>query len=246
MSASGGSSSNSLAHPATPTRTVGHARRSSELDGATPDQRPTQAVRRAITLDFGDVNTNGDATQGTLERNQDALPAGANILKSYVYQGSKQNMGANMILITKTHQKKIICASWYTTPEVLGMDIVDQLKTKHENNGMEGSFSKRLPGFTWIGYDPSGVTKGEKAIRKAAWICTPVSAGSTTQVMTNVQQLGKDLLTSNLPMDMHIAELLISDDSAKKLNVKLSILQRTIKLDTSVETNPYGDDSQIA
>ena len=54
------------------------------------------------------------------------------------------------------------------------------------------------------------------------------------------------MLTLNLPMDMHIAELFISDDSAKKLNVKLSILQRTIKLDTSVETNPYGDDSQIA
>ena len=116
MSASGGSSSNSLAHPATPTRTVGHARRASELDGATPEQRPAQALRRAIALDFGDANTNGDATHGALERNQDALPAGATILKSYNYKGSKENMGANMILLTKTNLKKIICASWYTTP----------------------------------------------------------------------------------------------------------------------------------
>jgi len=203
-------------------------------------------MRRAITLDFGEINTNGDVGLGALDRNQDALPAGATILKSYEYQGSKPNMGANMILLTKTNLKKIICASWYTTPEVLGMDIVDQLKTKHESNGNEGSISKRLPGFTWIGYDPSGITKGEKAIRKAAWICTPVSASSTTQVMTNVQQLGKDLLTSNFPMDVHIAELIISDDMAKKLNVKLSILTRTIKLDTTVEANPYGDDSQTA
>ena len=132
-----------------------------------------------------------------------------------------------MILVTKTNQKKIICATWYTTPEVLGMGIVDNLKTKHENNDKEGSFSKRLPGFTWVGYDPSGITKGEKAIRKAAWICTPVSASNTSQVMTNVQEPGKDLLTSNFPMDMHIAELLISDDAAKKLNVKLGIFQRT-------------------
>ena len=123
-------------------------------------------MRRAITLDFGEINTNGDAGLGALDRNQDALPAGAIILKSYVYQGSKPNMGANMILITKTNQKKTICARWYTTSEVLGMDIVGQLKTKHENDGKEGSFSKRLPGFTWIGYDPSGITKGEKAIRK--------------------------------------------------------------------------------
>ena len=245
MSATAGSSSNALA-PATPTRSVGHVRRASELDGATPDQRPTQALRRAITLDFGDVNTNGDAGLGAQDRHKDALPADASILKSYEYQGSKPNMGASMILITKTHNKKIICAAWYTTPEVLGMDIVDQLKTKHENDGKEGSFSKRLSGFTWIGYDPSGITKGEKAIRKAARICTPVSAPSTSQVMSNVQQLGKGLLTSNFPMDMHIAELLISDDAAKKLNAKPSLLQRTIKLDTSVETNPFGNDSQTA
>ena len=118
-----------------------------------------------------------------------------------------------------------------------------ELKTKHENQGGEGSFSKRLPGFTWIGYDPTHICRGEKSIRKAAWICTPVSASSTSQVMTNVQQLGKDLLTSNFPMDLHIAELLISDDAARKLNVKLGIFQRTIKLDTTVEQNPYGDDS---
>ena len=95
------------------------------------------------------------------------------MLKSYAYQGSKPNMGANMIFITKTHNKKIICAAWYTTPEVLGMGIAGQLKTKHENDGSEGSFSKQLPGFTWVRYDPPGITKGEKAIRKEAWICTP-------------------------------------------------------------------------
>ena len=44
-------------------------------------------------------------------------------------------------------------------------------------------------------------------------------------------------------MDRHIAELLISDDAARKLNAKLGIFQRTIKLDTTVEQNPYGDDS---
>ena len=246
MSGGGASSSSAIAAVTTPTRIIGTARRASELDGATPDQRLTQALRRAITLDFGDVNTNGDAGLGAADRMGDGLPAGATVLKSYKYKGSKEHMGANWILLTKTNQKKLVCAAWYTTPEVLGMDIVDNLKTKHENDGKDGSFSKRLPGFTWVGFDPSGITKGEKAIRKAAWICTPVSASSTSQVMTNVQDLGKDLLTGNFPMDLHIAELLISDDAAKKLNVKLSILQRTIKLDTSAETNPFGDDSQDA
>ena len=101
MSAAGGSSSNAPAPPATPTRTVRHVRRASELDGATPQQRPAQALRRAIPLDFGDVNTSGGAGLGALDRNQDAIPAGATILKSYEYKGSKQNMGANMILLTR-------------------------------------------------------------------------------------------------------------------------------------------------
>ena len=246
MSGGGGSSSTAIAAVTTPTRTIGHVRRASELDGATPEQRPHQALRRAITLDFGDIETNGDAGLGAAGRIGDGLPAGATVLKSYKYKGSKPHMGANWILLTKTNQKKLVCAAWYTTPEVLGMDIADNLKTKHENDGKGGSFSKRLPGFTWVGFDPPGITKGEKAIRKAAWICTPVSASSTSQVMTNVQDLGKDLLTGNFPMDMDIAKLLISDDAAKKLNVKLRILQRTIKLDTAVEANPFGDGSAVA
>ena len=92
------------------------------------------------------------------------------MLKTYNYQDSKDHMGASMILITKTFTKKIVCAAWYTTPEVMGMGVVEQLKTKHENQGGEGSFSKRLPGFTWVGYDPTGVCEGEKSIRKAAWV----------------------------------------------------------------------------
>ena len=31
--------------------------------------------------------------------------------------------------------------------------------------------------------------------------------------MSNVQQLGKDLITSNFPMDLHIAEILISEEA---------------------------------
>jgi len=164
MSGGGGSTSNAIA-PATPQRTVGRVRGAAKPEGATPDQRPTQALRRAITLDFGDVNPNTDVGLGAQDRYKDALPSGASMLKSYLYQGAKGNMGASMILITKTHNKKIVCAAWYTTPEMLGMDIADQLKSKHENEGNDGSFSKRLPGFTWIGYDPTGIIKGEKSTR---------------------------------------------------------------------------------
>ena len=238
----GGASISSAIASSRPQRTVGRVRGADQVAGPTPDQRPTQALRRAITLDFGDVNPNADAGLGAQDRHKDVLPSGANMLKTYNYQDSKDHMGASMILFTKTFTKKIVCAAWYTTPEVMGMDVVKQLNSKHEDLGAEGSFTKRLPGFTWIGYDPTSICKGEKSTRKAAWICMPVSASGTSQAMTNVQTLGKDLLTSNFPMDLHIAELLISDDAAKKLNVKLGILQRTIKLDTTVEFSPYGDD----
>ena len=155
-------------------------------------------------------------------------PSGANMLKSYNYQGSKDHIGTSMILITKAFDKKIICAVWYTTPEVMGMDVVDHLKAKHESAGGEGSFSKRLPGFIWIGYDPTYICRGEKAIRKAAWICTPRSA-SARQGLDYVE----------LPYaHLHIAELLVYEESTRKLKVKLGIFQRTIKLDTTAEQNP--------
>ena len=56
--------------------------------------------------------------------------------------------------------------------------------------------------------------------------------------MSNVQQLGKALITPNFPMDLHITELLIFEEASRKLKVKLNIFQRTIKLDTTVEQNP--------
>ena len=176
MPGGGGSSSNAMA-PATPQDTAGRVRGADELEGATLHQRPTQALRRAITLDFGDVNSNADVGLGTQGRYKGALPSGANVPKSYLYQDSKGNMGASIILITKAlnAQQEDRLRRVYTTPEVLGMDVVVQLKTKHENEGSEGSFSKRLPGFVWIGYDPTGIRKGEKSIRKAAWICTHLS-----------------------------------------------------------------------
>jgi hypothetical protein len=174
-----------LQHPSTPTRTVGRACPVGEVAGPTPDQRPTQALRRAITRDFGDINAEADAGLGAQDHGH-VLPSGANLLKEYKYQGSKDHTGSNMILIAKTFDKKIIVAAWYTTPEVIGMDVVEQLKAKHDDNGGEGSFTKHLPGFTWIDYDPTHLCRGEKAIRKAAWICTPTSAQGTAQVMSNV------------------------------------------------------------
>ena len=59
--------------------------------------------------------------------------------------------------------------------------------------------------------------------------------------MKLVHVLGKELLTSNLPMDFIIAELNISPLAAKKLNVALSIITRTLKLDTTPEDDNDND-----
>ena len=70
----GGASSASAITPSTPTRTVGRVRGVEQVAGATPDQRPTQAHRRSITLDFGDVNPNADAGLRAHEQHKDVLP----------------------------------------------------------------------------------------------------------------------------------------------------------------------------
>ena len=57
-------------------------------------------------------------------------------------------------------------------PEELGGEAVRVLSKKAGDKGEATSFSERLKGFTWIGYDRSNLTRGEEAIRKAGWDCS--------------------------------------------------------------------------
>ena len=117
-------------------------------------------------------------------------------------------------------------------PEELGGEVVRVLSKKAGDKGEATSFSERLKGFTWIGYN---LTRGEEAIRKAGWIKTTTSAGSAEAAMASVKQLGAELIGANLPMDLYIAEMKVSDAVAKKLKVKMPILQRNVSIDTSEE-----------
>ena len=125
-------------------------------------------------------------------------------------------------------------------PEELGGEVVRELSKKAVSKGEASSFSERLKGFTWIGYDRNKLTCGEDAIRKAGWINATTSAGSAEAVMDSVKQLGSELIRANLPMDLYVVEMKVSDAVAKKLKVKLSILQRNVSIDTSEEKD---DDS---
>ena len=53
--------------------------------------------------------------------------------------------------------------------------------------------------------------------------------------MDSVKQLGAELIRANLPMDLYVVEMKVSDAVAKKLKVKMPILQRNVSIDTSEE-----------
>ena len=91
-------------------------------------------------------------------------------------------------------------------PEELSGEVVRELSKKAVSKGEASSFSERLKGFTWIGYDRNKLTCGEDAIRKAGWINTTTSAGSAEAAMASVKQLGAELIRANLPMDLYIVE----------------------------------------
>ena len=87
--------------------------------------------------------------------------------------------------LTKTQAHALVCACWYMAPEELGGEVVRELSKKAVSKGEASSFSERLKGFTWIGYDRNKLTCGEDAIRKAGWINTTTSAGSAEAVMAS-------------------------------------------------------------
>ena len=105
-------------------------------------------------------------------------------------------------------------------------------------------FSERLKGFTWIGWDRRNLTRGEDAVRKAAWINTTTSAGSAEAAMDSVKQLGTELIRANLPMDLYVVEMKVPGTVAKKLKAKLSILQSNVSIDTSEEKEDDSSGTQ--
>ena len=229
---------------ATPPRARGT--RAAENDTPHDRDRPSQAPRRTPqpeALNFGhiDVRATEDLNgPSTFEGPRGLVPQNSHVLTKISYKGRKDHLGSNVICLTKTQAHALVCACWYMAPEELGGEVVRELSKKAVSKGEASSFSERLKGFTWIGYDRNNLTRGEDAIRKAGWINTTTSAGSAEAVMDSVKQLGAELIRANLPMDLYVVEMKVSDAVAKKLKVKLSILQRNVSIDTSEEKD---DDS---
>ena len=108
-------------------------------------ERLRQAPRRAVTLDFGDVDQRASDTGVEARYQENVLPTGSNPLKIYPYKGQKYFMGDNVLLLTKTFDKKLVCVTSYTTPEAIGLEVVRELEKKHEEGN--GSLKKfRSPG----------------------------------------------------------------------------------------------------
>ena len=63
--------------------------------------------------------------------------------------------------------------------------------------------------------------------RRIRYVCTEYGRSSSSS--------GSALIRANLPMDLYIAEMKVSDAVARKLKVKMSILQRNVSIDTSGE-----------
>jgi len=173
-------------------------RRAAEDDTPHDRGRPRQAPRRDAhpeALNFGHIDVRASEElngPSTFEGPRGMVPQNSHVLTKIAYAGRKDNIGSNVILLTKTQQHALVCACWYMVPEELGGEVVRVLSKKAGDKGEATSFSERLKGFTWIGYDRNNLTRGEEAIRKAGWINTTTSAGSAEAAMASVKQLGAE------------------------------------------------------
>ena len=112
---------------ATPPRARGT--RAAENDTPHDRDRPSQAPRRTPqpeALNFGhiDVRATEDLNgPSTFEGPRGTVPPNSHVLTKIAYKGRKDNLGSNVICLTKTQQHALVCACWYMVPEELGGEV---------------------------------------------------------------------------------------------------------------------------
>ena len=111
---SGGSASG---HSTPPRARTG--RRAAE-EGDTPHDRdrPRQAPRRDAEpeqLNFGHIDVEATTAfngPSNFVGPRNIVPNGSNVLTKIAFQGRRDNIGPNVIVVTKTLQHALVCACW--------------------------------------------------------------------------------------------------------------------------------------
>ena len=149
------------------------------------------------------------------------LPGKAVVKFKKDYSGGKRNAGSVVMMLAKGEDKSVQSVCFYTAPWQIGKKIVEALDEVAKVKGFEGNMKKRHPGLEWIGIDKSRLTEDCDYIEKMGWVATPDSCHGAANLVNLVKKLSAELLTSHLPCDYYLGEIIVPEREKTKYQVIL-------------------------
>ena len=99
--------------------------------------------------------------------------------------------------------------------------IVEALGEVAKVKGFEGSMKKRHPGLECIGIDKGALTEDCDYLEKMGWVATPDSCHGAANLVSMAKKLSAELLTSHLPCDYYLGEIIVPAREKTKCEVIL-------------------------
>ena len=216
--------------PASPTAS---RRRGADEGGSayTTPARPSKAPALVRThslpegFSMGDINMRAtdkavkELTGKDLPRG--ILPAKAVVKFKKEYEGRKRNAGSVVMMLAKGEDKSVQSVCFYTAPWQIGKKIVEALDEVAKVKGFEGTMKKRHPGLEWIGIDKGALTQDCDYVEKMGWVATPDSCHGAANLVNMAKGLSAELLTSHLPCDYYLGEIIVPEREKTKYQVIL-------------------------
>ena len=103
----------------------------------------------------------------------------------------------------------------------IGKKIAEALGEVAKAKGFEGSMKKRHVGLEWIGIDKGALTQDCDYVEKMGWVATPDSCHGAANLVSMAKGLSAELLTSHLPCDYYLGEIIVPEREKTKYQVIL-------------------------
>ena len=221
-------------------------------DDDTPVRQPPP-LRRTVTgelpADFQMPTMSFRATNNAMSslKGKDlpsgTLPDEADVKYHKIYVGRKETAGTAALLVALDARKAVICICLHFAPVPLGKQIISILSANAERNGKAGPTKERWPGIMWIGIDEANLCKKTPYLYRMGWFATPDSTKGGQGMSNLIKTISSELLTSNLPVDFYLGEIMVPDAAIDKTKVILDVFSGNMTIDVSPEEHNNAEES---
>ena len=199
--------------------------------------------RVARRIDFGEVELNDGAPQADVFKGRSKpasiLPTKAVIRTEMLYTGTRQCVGTVVLLIGK-EDKQLQYMTMYTSPTSIGKDFIGILNKK-AGRGDFKEFKKDFKGLEWCGVDEAQILKHTSFLRAFGWYANVGTCGTDAKLFEVVRNLAAEIVRSNAPVDIKIADIQLTKSDIKKVADLCNALCGKIQEESDEDDNEDSD-----